>query len=368
MNSAKKCPNCGSQDFDEYLTCRYCGSRLKAEDGFTPLLTCPSCGSPTEEDNMFCIKCGFTLKICCPYCGKLHKSDTEFCPNTGQDIKKWDFFSAIKDGSVEKIASMVRYDKDLVCCKDLNNNSAIHYAAIWGNNKALKYFISEGADVNAQGNHGTPLTIAAGKGHYNTVRILLEHGADPFGRSKESSSFIAALDAARKSGNADLIELLINAQSGKTRANKYIAALLAFFTGGLGMHKFYLGYPVPGVIYLFFGFTLVPSLIGWIEGFIYLFQSAESFDEKHNKNVLRVARERWSIGGIKGKYIAIAIVIIWLAITFFFIASEETNQMEPVPTPLPSESVLLLNVRGKTLIWQTERAAAEFLPVKPQLI
>jgi len=283
MNSAKKCPNCGSQDFDEYLTCRYCGSRLKAEDGFTPLLTCPSCGSPTEEDNMFCIKCGFTLKICCPYCGKLHKSDTEFCPNTGQDIKKWDFFSAIKDGSVEKIASMVRYDKDLVCCKDLNNNSAIHYAAIWGNNKALKYFISEGADVNAQGNHGTPLTIAAGKGHYNTVRILLEHGADPFGRSKESSSFIAALDAARKSGNADPLSSSLTRNPAKQGQINILLPCLHFLRVGWECISFTLATPYRE---LFIYFSALPLYLHSSAGLKVL--SISSSQPNHlTKNITR---------------------------------------------------------------------------------
>ena len=54
-------------------------------------------------------------------------------------------------------------------------------------------------------------------------------------------------------------------------------ALLALFLGGLGMHKFYLNKGKVGLLYILFCWTLVPSLIGLIEGITYCFQTDEQF-------------------------------------------------------------------------------------------
>ncbi|PQL93997.1 TM2 domain-containing protein [Apibacter adventoris] len=65
--------------------------------------------------------------------------------------------------------------------------------------------------------------------------------------------------------------------------NKTTAALLAFFLGGIGGHKFYLNRPVEGFIYLIFSCTLIPAIIGFIEGIIYLCMSDYSFNLKYNE-------------------------------------------------------------------------------------
>lgn len=63
--------------------------------------------------------------------------------------------------------------------------------------------------------------------------------------------------------------------------NRVVAALFAIFLGGLGVHKFYLGQVGAGVIYLIFFWTLIPAIIGFIEGIIYLTMSDEAFSEKY---------------------------------------------------------------------------------------
>jgi TM2 domain-containing membrane protein YozV len=65
--------------------------------------------------------------------------------------------------------------------------------------------------------------------------------------------------------------------------NKTIAAVLAIFVGGLGIHKFYLGKPFLGVLYLIFCWTAVPSIIALIEGIIYIASSEDDFNRKYNK-------------------------------------------------------------------------------------
>lgn len=66
--------------------------------------------------------------------------------------------------------------------------------------------------------------------------------------------------------------------SGKSRA---VAALLALLLGGIGIHKFYLGKTVLGVIYLVFFWTGIPGLIAWVEGMRYLATSDESWAQRY---------------------------------------------------------------------------------------
>lgn len=62
-------------------------------------------------------------------------------------------------------------------------------------------------------------------------------------------------------------------------ADKKIAAgVLGILLGGLGIHKFYLGYTKEGIIQLILGFLCgIGAIIGLIEGIIYLTKSDEEF-------------------------------------------------------------------------------------------
>ena len=59
--------------------------------------------------------------------------------------------------------------------------------------------------------------------------------------------------------------------------NKVVAALLAFFLGGIGVHKFYLGQIGWGIGYLLLCWTGIPALVGLVEGVLYLVKSDEEF-------------------------------------------------------------------------------------------
>jgi TM2 domain-containing membrane protein YozV len=58
---------------------------------------------------------------------------------------------------------------------------------------------------------------------------------------------------------------------------KMVAGILALLLGGWGIHKFYLGNTTTGIIQLLLGFVCIGSVIGWIEGILYLTKSNEDF-------------------------------------------------------------------------------------------
>ncbi len=64
--------------------------------------------------------------------------------------------------------------------------------------------------------------------------------------------------------------------------NRTSAAIFALFLGGLGVHKFYLGQPGLGILYLLFFWTFVPAIAGLIEAIVYLSMSDEAFNARYN--------------------------------------------------------------------------------------
>ncbi|MBB4079876.1 TM2 domain-containing membrane protein YozV [Lewinella aquimaris] len=66
--------------------------------------------------------------------------------------------------------------------------------------------------------------------------------------------------------------------------NKTTAAILALFFGGFGVHRFYLGQPGKGFLYLIFIWTFIPSIIAMIDGIVFLTQSEEAFNLKYNRD------------------------------------------------------------------------------------
>ncbi|MDI6478179.1 TM2 domain-containing protein [Cronobacter dublinensis] len=63
--------------------------------------------------------------------------------------------------------------------------------------------------------------------------------------------------------------------------NRISAALLAFFLGGIGVHKFYLGKVGQGFLYLIFFWTFILAIISFVEFIIYLCDTDENFARKY---------------------------------------------------------------------------------------
>lgn len=68
-----------------------------------------------------------------------------------------------------------------------------------------------------------------------------------------------------------------NSPSGR---NRIIAILLAFFVGGFGGHKFYMGQIGRGIVYLVFCWTFIPTIIAFVECIILLSMTDETFNKK----------------------------------------------------------------------------------------
>lgn len=66
--------------------------------------------------------------------------------------------------------------------------------------------------------------------------------------------------------------------------DKVAAGVLGILLGGFGIHKFYLGQPGMGILYLLFCWTGIPAIVGFVEGILYLIQSNDDFNNKYNKN------------------------------------------------------------------------------------
>ncbi len=69
--------------------------------------------------------------------------------------------------------------------------------------------------------------------------------------------------------------------------NRKLAAILAFvgIVSVPGLHKFYLGQPIWGIVYLLLSWTPIPRVASAIEGAWYLAQDPIDFDQNFNLSI-----------------------------------------------------------------------------------
>jgi hypothetical protein len=84
----------------------------------------------------------------------------------------------------------------------------LHLAALRGHKEAVACLLDHGADINAASTKcNTPLNMAANKGHLEIVKLLVLKGAD----MKKQSKGLTALDMAAPEGHDKVVDFLINA-------------------------------------------------------------------------------------------------------------------------------------------------------------
>ncbi|OEY86820.1 hypothetical protein BIY23_02200 [Wolbachia pipientis] len=93
-----------------------------------------------------------------------------------------------------------------------NGNESIH------NEHTVKFLLEKGLSINPKKRDDafTPLFIAAGIGHQNITRLLLDSGADPEIRNKDGKT---ALDLAKEAGHTEIIDMLEKHLSKKNTTN-----------------------------------------------------------------------------------------------------------------------------------------------------
>lgn len=63
--------------------------------------------------------------------------------------------------------------------------------------------------------------------------------------------------------------------------SKLAAGLFAIFLGTFGVHKFYLKNTGMGILYFLLCWTFIPTVIGFIEGIIFIVMSDGEFNKKY---------------------------------------------------------------------------------------
>ncbi|KAH6771572.1 ankyrin repeat family protein [Perilla frutescens var. frutescens] len=86
--------------------------------------------------------------------------------------------------------------------------TALHHSAGIGDIELLKFLLSKDVNVESQSDAGTPLIWAAGHGQQDSVKVLLEHNANPDAKTEDD---ITPLLSAVAAGSLPCLELLIKA-------------------------------------------------------------------------------------------------------------------------------------------------------------
>jgi ankyrin repeat protein len=153
-----------------------------------------------------------------------------------------DIFAAAIVSHTDKVAAFLKQDPKLINARDSGGKTALHWAALYGQNKVMELLLANKADVNSLDEDGftplhwaatfnqsdavklllankadmnlkvqkygwTPLRLAVIHGHMATAEALLNSGADPNLKDKDN---IPLLNQAVIRGKKEMIGLLLD--------------------------------------------------------------------------------------------------------------------------------------------------------------
>jgi ankyrin repeat protein len=100
------------------------------------------------------------------------------------------FRIAAAKGDIATLESYLdKFGAVIVNTKNTLQDTALSAAASWGRDETVKWLLERGADVDGQGpDGGTALLWAASAGRTEAVRLLLERGADPELRDRQGQT------------------------------------------------------------------------------------------------------------------------------------------------------------------------------------
>ena len=125
-------------------------------------------------------------------------------------VASLDAFEAATFGDLDRLAVLLADDPDLTGRRSGDGFTALHLAAFFGQDEAVRLLLARGADPDVPGTGwmtGTPLNAAASARHATVVALLLEAGADPGAVQRGGWT---PLHSAAHNGDARTVELLLS--------------------------------------------------------------------------------------------------------------------------------------------------------------
>lgn len=120
-------------------------------------------------------------------------------------IQAADLISAIEDGSLKRVENLLRQGAD-VRAVTANGGTALHTAALLGEDAICAKLLESGAVANARNNAGnTPLHLAARKGHVKACGVLIKAGAKINARNDDDET---PFDLAQSAGKQEVFTIL----------------------------------------------------------------------------------------------------------------------------------------------------------------
>jgi uncharacterized protein len=120
-----------------------------------------------------------------------------------------DVFEAATVGDLATLQALLDQDADLVRARSVDDGTALHFAAFFGQPEAAQLLMDRGAPIDAVAStfgDVQPLHSAVAADNDETARALLAAGADP--NARQGGGF-TPLHGAAQNGNRGLVEALL---------------------------------------------------------------------------------------------------------------------------------------------------------------
>ena len=123
---------------------------------------------------------------------------------------------AVSEGNLSAVKTLCKLTPSIINEKDEQGQTALHYAAKKGFDKAVTFLIKMGVDINAQDKFGQTALHYAAKSCLSTTKALIDAGAGAF--IKDNDGYTAFNYAKNK----DIQEIILNTKENRINSSKTI--------------------------------------------------------------------------------------------------------------------------------------------------